>query len=244
VPLALAAESFCAKGIISGCTIIPLTYNDGMESSVLSYCGIHGVPAERNGTVSGTAAEFALSLTSGPVFLCGLDLAASAGYQHAQPNSLETLNAPDDNRTAPKEGRISASRFSSQALSVYCSWFQSLPPEKAKRLFRLSDKFKFANSLGQVADTDFNFFAASAAGRNTFPVFTGAVLPPPAELVKKEKQFLAHNRNSPEWMHAVFPVDYLSLLRSSERSEKENKKNSLLKKNDGLIIRIERILHE
>lgn len=242
-PLALSAESFCAKRIISGCTVIPLSYGDGLESSVLSYCGIQAAHAERNGTVSGTAAEFALNITSGPVFLCGLDLNAPAGYQHAQPNSLEVRNSSFDNRILPKEGRISASRFSSQSLSVYSSWFKSLPAEKTQRLFRLSDHFKFADTLGSITDTDFDFFSGFAGGQNVFPAFTDARIPPSAELLKKERLFFENNKSSSEWLHSVFPAEYLGFVRSAGRPDAENKKNILLKKNAVLLSRLERILY-
>ncbi len=243
-PLALSAESFCAKRIISGCTVIPLSYGDGLESALLSYCGIPAAHAERNGTVSGTAAEFALDITSGPVFLCGLDLNAPAGYQHAQPNCIEVCNSSFDNRTVPKEGRISASRFSSQSLSVYSGWFKSLPAEKTKRLFRLSDHFKFADTLGSVADTDFDFFADSADGRNVFPAFTDANIPPQAELLKSERQFFENNKSSNEWLHSVFPAEYLGFMRPAGGQDAEAKKNSLLKRNDILLSHLERILYE
>jgi len=241
VPLALSAESFCKKSIISGSTIIPLIYNDGLSTSILQYCGIQGVPAERNGTVSGTAAEFALNITNGPVFFCGLDLNASSGYQHTQPNFLETDASSVDNRIAPKEARISASRFSSGALSLYCNWFKSLPSEKTKRLFRLSDHFNFSNTLGSIKDVDFDFFAENIS-QNEFPLFTNTFIS--ASVESSEKEFIQKNKDTDEWLHSIFPVEYLGLQRSSGLADFAKKETILEKKNSTLLSRLERILHE
>ncbi|MCK9169014.1 MAG: DUF115 domain-containing protein [Treponema sp.] len=241
VPLALSAESFCKKKVIADNTIIPLMYNDGLSASLLPYCGIQGVPAQRNGTVSGTAAEFALNITTGPVFFCGLDLDSSSGYQHAQPNLLETVASSVDNHISPKETRISASRFSTGALSVYSNWFKSLAPEKTKRLFRLSDHFNFSNTLGSIKDIDFNFFGENIQ-ENKFPSFMDTLIPTSVE--SSEREFIKKNKYSDEWLHSIFPVEYLVFQRSSCQIDSEKRRNILEEKNNALLCRLERILHE
>ena len=243
VPLALTPESFCSGRILTSTAIIPLSYGDAIESQVLSDCGIRAFHAERNGTVSGTAAEYALSLTSGPVFLCGLDLSPSSGYQHAQPNRLETEASSYDTRTSTKELRTTAARFSSNALSVYRGWFESLPAEKAERLFRLSDNFSFSNTLGAVADVTFSALK-SACGEYTFPQFAAEAVPSEDSRMQKERQFIVKNAESDEWLHSVFPADYLGLRRSHQGKDADSRKDVLRKKNASLVHRLERKLHE
>jgi hypothetical protein len=241
VPLALSPESACSKNILRQCTIIPLSYGDGAGSSLLNCCGIQSMHAERNGTVSGTAADFALSITRGPVFLCGLDLSSSSGYQHSQPNCLEIINSASDMRIKPKETRTAASRFSSQSLSVYCDWFKSLPRTKSERLFRLSDNFIFNNNLGAVRDVNFSFFSAELS-QVQVPDFINTQLPSHSERLTRERLFLDTNKTSSEWLREIFPAEYLSRERAAGRAGFSDRNTILFEKNDKLAARLERIL--
>jgi hypothetical protein len=241
VPLALAPESTCSKNIFRKCTIIPLSYGDGVESALLNSCGIQSMHAERNGTVSGTAADFGLRITSGPVFLCGLDLSSSTGYQHSQPNCLEIINSASDIRIKPKETRTAASRFSSQSLSVYCDWFKSLPRTKSERLFRLSDNFIFNNNLGAVRDVNFSFFSAVLSPVRV-PDVIRTPIPSRSERLKKEKLFLDNNKTNSQWLREFSPVEYLSRERAAGTPDFPDRDTALLKKNNKLTARLERIL--
>jgi hypothetical protein len=111
--------------------------------------------AERNGTVSGTAACFALSITTGDVFFCGLDLASSPGFQHTNPNRLDMRSRPDDFRLKPLAHRLAESSFSSGALSVYRRWFASRSPAFTGRVYRISAE-PYPELVGALSDLSLN----------------------------------------------------------------------------------------
>jgi hypothetical protein len=241
VPLALSPESACSKKIFEKYTIIPLSYGDGVETPLLNCCGIQSMHAERNGTVSGTAADFALGITSGQVFLCGLDLSSGPGYQHTQPNRLEIINSASDMRIKPKETRTAVSRFSSQSLSIYGDWFKTLPQVKSERLFRLSDNFIFNNNLGAVHDVNFSFFSA-ALYQVQVPGFINTPLPLRSERLATEKLFLNNTKTSDAWLHQIFPAEYLSRGRMAGRTGFSERDDILREKNDKLTAHLERML--
>ena len=141
--------------------IVPLSYKDSIEALLLEKTGINPVKAERNGTVSGTAAELALQL-SNEVFFCGLDLCSSNGFQHTQPNELEIDKMPFDDRLSPLETRTALSTFTNNSLSVYRSWFSTRPESftsRIKRVYYSSEPLKF--KLGNIEDIDEKAFENS-----------------------------------------------------------------------------------
>ena len=160
IPFAIATEGACPTEILEKNTVIPLYYADGIEKKFLDQCEITAMEAQRNGTVSGTAAQFALALTSGNVYFCGLDLALAKGFQHTQPNALEIQNAAKDNRVRTKETRTASSECASQgSLEIYRNWFIAESPKLANRLYRLSDHYPYSNTLGQIQDITWESFA-------------------------------------------------------------------------------------
>ncbi len=148
VPFAVSAESAVPETLLERELCIPLYYGDAPEAELLRACGIPAIGARRNGTVSGTAAELALTLTSGPVFACGLDLASGKGVQHARPNALEAGNAARDYRLNPAQTRLYPSEFESGSLAVYRGWFAARDGDFKNRFFRLT-----ADTAAAPADT-------------------------------------------------------------------------------------------
>lgn len=243
---ALPPEGNCSSQIRSYSYILPLSYNDGISSLLLAACGYTSFHAERNGTVSGTATEMALSLTTGPVFLCGLDLAPAPAFQHSQPNALERWNSVFDSRIRTTETRTISSRFlSASSLSIYNSWFTSFPADKACRLYRLSNHFKYATTLGSIKDIDYDFFISQITQNGKSPVLkTMSPSIPRKQRMYIISRFLSENENSENWLHENFPAEYISWLRTIQPEEKEKMATRLYERNKKLTQHLRRLLDE
>ncbi|MBO4728235.1 MAG: motility associated factor glycosyltransferase family protein [Spirochaetaceae bacterium] len=240
IPLFISTESYLPAKMLQSNTIVPLSYKDSIEALLLEKAGIDAVKAERNGTVSGTAAELALQL-SDEVFFCGLDLCSSNGFQHTQPNELELDKVPFDNRLSPLETRTALSTFASDSLSIYRNWFSTRPESftsRVKRVYHSSAPLKF--KLGNIEDIDEKAFENTLkkhAPKNAayFDTVQFQNLQTSAERTKKLKDYFSELRNSFDgyynsnkpagnapfelelWFKSLSLGDYLSL---SQRHEK------------------------
>ena len=122
-----------------------------IEEALLETSGVEAPKMPPHGTVSATALDLALSATSGPVILAGLDLCMRDVASHARPNAFERLLQLEATRTAPfyslsfrraadqDAARIDAeSRArSSRPLRTYAGWFAQGAAPGAGRLYRL-----------------------------------------------------------------------------------------------------------
>lgn len=254
IPLALSPEAACRKQQLQKNTIIPLEYSDGFESKLFSIwkacCTISGMPAQRNGTVSGTAVELALSLTDKDVFACGLDLAENDGFQHAQPNRLEVREAATDFRLLPTEFRQTKSRFSSSSLHIYRDWFAGQSDRLSQRFFRLSDSYHYANSLGHIQDVDFSFFEEKI--KNLPELDFTHILSEIKHLSesdiknarKKLNMFLDAESKTAAWLKTIFPADYLLFEKTADDTERREKYAGIQKKNNAFIADLKKLLYE
>ena len=242
IPLALAQEASCSGTILSTCAIIPLSYGDGFAANLFAACGIPSMKIERNGTVSGSALDFARSITDGSVLLCGLDMAPASGLQHAQPNVLEEEEAASYMKTYPNETKNSASRFTSGALELYRKWFQSLPKARVKNVYRFAHDYRFSNTLGAIADVDAAFFEQSLSQQRTLPRIADETLPKKDAVQKAARDFLKLHAGSDAWLHEIFPAEYVSRQREPDAEKKESKAETLAKKSDALSKKIARII--
>ena len=240
IPLFISTESYLPAKMLQSNTIVPLSYKDSIETLLLEKAGMNAVKAERNGTVSGTAAELALQL-SDEVFFCGLDLCSSNCFQHTQPNELELDKVPSDNRLLPLETRTALSTFASDSLNIYRNWFSTRPESfanRVKRVYHNGTPLKF--KLGNIEDIDEKAFENALkkhAPKNAayFDTVQFQNLQTSAERAKKLKQYFSelrkafydyYNSNKPVenapfelelWFKSLSLGDYLSL---SQRHEK------------------------
>lgn len=253
VPLAIVAEGYCPPGVLENSPIIPLVYPDGPASAIVKKCApLAAVTAERNGTVSGTALRLALSLTTGNVYFCGLDMAGGAGRQHCPPNALDTQESAHDTRLHTAEVRRASSYFASSALEIYRKWFASLEAEEVRRVFRLSDNYQYGNTLGHIRDVNFDHFNqclercnGGAEGQGcTFllPRIVLRPLPSAEERRKTALSFVLEQGGTQEWLHEIFPADCIACERSGTKTEHEKAEALLQKKNDALLKKIHRLL--
>ena len=242
IPIALSAEAAYPGGLTETNTVIPLGFADGFETVMAKLCGFKLMNAERNGTVSGTALEFALGITDGDIFFCGLDLAAGKGLQHCRPNELELIAEVSDNRIKSKEGRLNRAQQNSEALKIYRQWFSAENPRFKGRIYRLSENFKYENTLGSIKDVDFSFFntriAESIKKSDLCRIsIENTKLPSSSLRAERIKKFIEANSSSEDWLHSIFPAEYLSWKRSIK--EREKKFEILKKKNEDFLARLQ-----
>ncbi|MGP1459454.1 MAG: 6-hydroxymethylpterin diphosphokinase MptE-like protein [Treponema sp.] len=240
IPLALGAEGACPAVVLRMSAIVPLGFPDGFETLMAKACGLAPMNAERNGTVSGTALEFALSITSGDIFLCGLDLAPSKGMQHCPPNRLETGNETADAKLRSKESRTARARFHSDALEIYRKWFQAENKAFSGRVFRLSDDFQFSHALTSIPDVNFSFFENRiqkiGSSIQKIIIKKTEIAYSVSERKKRAHDFIAAHSGTEEWLHSLFPAEYLAWKRSADG--KEEKRAVLEEKNAEFLARL------
>ena len=138
IPIIVPPEAKISNFLLSTNPIIPLIYEDSLDSKLINYFHLDYLKGKRNGTVSGTAAELALSLTKRNIYFMGLDLASSKGFSHTQPNQLEIDNCLFDKKISSTENRITPSTFSNQSLDIYRNWFATRNGDFYQRVFRIT----------------------------------------------------------------------------------------------------------
>ena len=246
IPLAIANEAGCQKSFLKNLPIIPLCYPDGLSKKISSFTDIPFTTAQRNGTISGTALELSLEITSEKIFIFGLDLAEAKAFQHTQPNELEFNSAMFDTKLNSKEKRTAKQGFKNASLEIYKNWFQNkcLPENKVFRV--ISNKFK-KNSLGQIKDITPEAFSLTAEKliKNGKTKAKGELLKkqdiPANKNLQKIKDFIETNSESENWKKSLFPLDYTALLHNPENEEIQTK---LQKENSRLILKLQKILND
>lgn len=241
---ALEAEAAVPKELFEKHKIIPLCYPDGLEKDFLNAIKAPYMLSERNGTVAGTALQFALSLTDGSVYLCGLDQAAGLAFQHIQPNALENDNAKKDFRLRPQESRISASRFNSEgSLEIYRNWFVSNSSYFSNRTFRLSDNVNYPYDLGEIRECNWLDFEKKESGSKKKKISFCTRPPMPTEN-RKEILFekLRALAESEHFEKEVFPMDSLLIQRESSKEKKAELVSRLAEKKAALLEECEKLL--
>lgn len=215
IPLALSGES-ALYGKDFSQSIVPLSYEDGPESLLLKKCQITTLPAVRNGTVSGTAVELALNLTTGPVFACGLDLSSNKGFQHIQPNALELQSSQKDFRLSTKESRQYKAQLSTGSLEIYKNWFKSKSATFASRFFRINTN-PHIDSLGSIKDINWKeykqitvFYTYNSKSEHLFPTLC------PTPLLTRNQRYNKIIETFSLWIQKEIPQEVLEALAPTE----------------------------
>ena len=246
IPLAIANEADCQKSLLKNLPLIPLCYPDGLSKKICDISEIPFTKAQRNGTISGTALELALEITSEKIYFFGLDLAEAKGFQHTQPNELELNSLLNDNRLITKEKRIARQGFKNTSLEIYKKWFQNkkLPEDKVFRV--ISDKYK-KNNLGLIKDISPEDFSKRAEiliqkgnPKKKGEVFT-QITSPSEKNLSKIRDYITSISDTEEWKKALFPLDYTALLHNPQKQEIITK---LQKENSRLTEKLQKILND
>lgn len=233
IPLALAAEGACAAEVLAANPIVPLAYTDSFAVPLLTQKKIPFMYALRNGTVSGTAAFFALALTTGKVFVCGLDLAGASGYQHTQPNALEARSAQRDNRTHPLATRLTKSQMQTESLRIYRDWFIFHSGEVKERLYRLSADFAYEQPLGEIQDVNWSFFSKQIPKKSTFP--SCKLIAYKKTESQTEKNALLKEFASARWESEFFPLETILLKRAQTQEEAQAMQSTIDQEKKALL---------
>lgn len=131
INLAMSMEAAVPGGILSNTNIIPLSYSSPFTESLLSINDIKYMMAKENGTVSGSALEFAMENSTRDIYLAGLDLGPGKNSFHARPGVQETRNRNETTRTNCLLENIP---LHSGQMDIYKNWFENLSPDKKQRL--------------------------------------------------------------------------------------------------------------
>lgn len=220
IPLAMPAEAYCKKSLLSRLNILPLDYGDSFSHELLAASKIKSIKALRNGTVSGTALLFALSNFTQNIFLCGMDMASQNGFQHAQPNQLEINTSIFDNRIKNKMTRIYKSGLTNASLEIYKQWFINNPVKTgARKVYRLIEKSDSKNNLGWIEDIELKVFENKL---NTISEFKKSELN--TKIIKYNfDQSVIKILNNDKWKKQLFPLDYVQLFHSTDKEIINNK---------------------
>lgn len=221
IPVAAPSEAFIPKAILSSNPVIPLCYNDSssfISNSILNKAKINCLSAVRNPTVSGTALFLALSFKPGNVFFCGLDLAASRGFAHTNPNELEKNNSLNDNRINSKNNRITRACFSSNSLKLYENWFACF--ENSGQLVKRVMDVKYKNnSLGNIKDisvADFEAFIKTEGEQKDKIKFTEQVYNNNNNSLIFE--YILDALSDTVWQKQLFPADFISMQNAGNQT--------------------------
>ena len=239
---ALAVEGNSFSKFIQSSTILPLVYSDGIESKIFGNTKITSFPALRCGTVSGTALDLALKISTGRIYFCGLDLSLSKGFQHTQTNLIELSNSLIDNKLQQKEKRISIQSFSNQkeSLKIYEDWFKNFDTGN-KSVFRVTDSPQ--NSLGKISDISSKDFS-SVNHSGTKPVFTKNENTALDIRCKNIKNFITSYSDNKSWLYNCFPADYLNYMHNCDENQRESILEKINNQNKALLIKIDRLCRQ
>lgn len=233
---AFTDESCIPKRILDKNKILPLCYESSLGEVFFDELKIPFVFALRNGTVSGTAACFALSLTSTNIYFCGLDLFPTLGFQHSRPNVFEQRDQNFDTKIYTKETRLCHSRFNSaSSLKIYENWFKSQKEDFYKRLFRLSTDYSFSNDLFPLKDVDWKDVKFSKTNEENI-FMQEKLFVQKDKILKIAEKLVLDDKNLCE----LFPVENLILNRSKSENEKQRIKEALYEKKLALLKTIKR----
>ena len=238
IPIALACEGNAPSKILQNSPILPLGYIDGIETEITECSGINTIKINRNGTVSGTALELALSLSDSPIYMAGLDLALQTGFQHTQNNALETGNAIKDCKNRTKETRIASSEFSNQktSLKMYEDWFSSFNCQR--NIYRIIDEPK--NSLGKIKDISWENFLLKS---KELPIISEGSIFEEKQFTRKIDKIrmkLDSIFQSIDNFKSIFPLEYLQFTQAVSEELLVLNKQKLITKIENLKQKVER----
>jgi len=130
-----------------------LIINDGSlwQSLILKELEIPSVIIPQRGTVSATAAELAMILSTGNIFLAGMDFSNNDIRTHARPYSFDSLFFGRANRLFPVYNELftrSSLILSGGSMGIYAAWFKKQLYSWPKRIYAIAE----SNNIFEKAD--------------------------------------------------------------------------------------------
>lgn len=238
IPIALPPEGYLQNDLLKKLLILPLNYGDGLSSNILKKANIKYIKAERNGTVSGTALEFALNNSTKNIYFAGLDMSGQTGFQHCQPNENEINNSIKDNRFNNNEKRAVSGEYSKGVLDIYKEWFQEKKLSERK-VFRIINNENKKNSLGEIKDISVSDFIKNIE-INTIENNYISKINQNKDL-NEVMSYINDEYLSDNWQKSLFPLSMCSLIHNKDNNEIVNR---LQKENKILMEKIKKVLYD
>jgi hypothetical protein len=170
VSLCAALPSQCADSA-------QLILNDGSfwQNIVLHELNLPSVIIPQRGTVTATAVELAFVLSSGNIYLAGLDFSINDIRTHARPYSFDNLFYSRANRFVPFYSEsYSRSRLLHHggSMDIYAAWFKEQLNKWSKRIYSIGGNKIFEHgepsSRGGLKKTDDFFKTVEVENSNAF----------------------------------------------------------------------------
>jgi len=138
----ILAVNLCAALPSQAAFTPQLLINDGSfwQSVILHELKLASVIIPQRGTVTATAAELALILSSANIYLAGMDLAVQDIRTHARPYSFDSLFLNKANRVNPFYSQCytrSSLLNRGGSFNIYSSWFKSQKTQWPYRIFSI-----------------------------------------------------------------------------------------------------------
>ena len=219
--------------------ILPLAYTDGFDKTIFDSMNIKYTEAVRNGTISGTALEFALSITDKNVYMAGLDLESNRGFVHIQPNELEISAEAKDYRLKTKDSRIFSQGRESDSLKIYRNWFKDNSKKFKSRVFRVYNDYNFNYTLNEIQDININELKNVKLKKSDYFINRNMIQSDKNKVFSIYRDLL----NNEEFIRIYFPADSISIKRHQNdelKKEFTDKLNSKLQDIESFILRQEK----
>jgi hypothetical protein len=195
-----------SAAIPSQCSALPLLpLNDGTlwQSMALQSLGIPSALVPQRGTVTASALELALVLSSGSIFLAGMDLAVTDIRSHARPYGFDHLFYGIASRLRPvysqhfmRSGEITAGG----SHDVYAAWFKNRIASWPARIFSLGGNHAVLENTPAVIQKEF-FTTEVCRSENSFEVMT--LNDSPAERCGRAAESLIAALGNPQYAAAL-----------------------------------------
>jgi len=155
-PLAL---NLCAALPSQCCVSSKLIINDGSfwQNIILHELSIPSVIIPQRGTVTATAAELAMILSSGSIYLTGMDFSVMDIRTHVRPYGFDSLFFGNANRFHPVYTELytrSAQIKQGGSLDIYAAWFKNQLTSWPKRIFNIGLNHKIFENTDILFNDD------------------------------------------------------------------------------------------
>lgn len=122
-----------------GNTVLLLNQGNKFENQIIGLESLPHINIRENGTVAGTALEFAIKYSNKEIYLFGQDLESRSMETHVSPYSFDKLLINQQNRNNPHYS-IMYKRWIDQGVSfkTYRDWFSNISINNPDRIFRIN----------------------------------------------------------------------------------------------------------
>lgn len=218
--LALSTEAFCPSRLYKKSNIVLLNYPEGISNQIICDFDLPAMDAIRNGTVSGTALDFALENSNSDIYFFGLDLCSAKGFQHSNPNELEKNNSVSDTRIKSSEKRMTSSICKSDSLKIYENWFTNKKLNNRK-VYRVIENNEAKNNLNEIKDISLNKIITAFENKKTESKQFSDFFEEKTFSINKNEFYsnLKEKISKIEYQKMLFPLDYVALSHNSSDNE-------------------------